>query len=133
MLHYAFGHAFGLVILCFVMLLLTQSTPKTRILGSTTHSPHFYNYSLHQQFVKKFINKKVKKHFWCNLGTIFKNKYGHLEAHCSLSLVFALQNSLQLRRLSVIPCPSKTPTTLINNKFQVLSLKINKKTLAVVN
>ena len=41
MLHYAFGHAFGLVILCFAMLLLTQSTPKTRILGSTTHSPRF--------------------------------------------------------------------------------------------
>ena len=61
MLHYAFGHAFGLVILCFVMLLLTQSTPNTRILGSTTHSPRFYNYSLHQQFVKEFINKKVKK------------------------------------------------------------------------
>ena len=110
MLHYAFGHAFGLVILCFVMLLLTQSTPNTRILGSTTHSPRFYNYSLHQQFVKEFINI-----------------LGHLEAHCSLSLVFALQNSLQLQRLSVIPCPSKTPTTLINNKFQVLSLKKKKK------
>ena len=41
MLHYAFGHAFGLVILCFAMLLLTQSTPKTRNLGSTTHSPRF--------------------------------------------------------------------------------------------
>ena len=41
MLHYAFGHAFGLVILCFAMLLLAQSAPKTRILSFTTHSPHF--------------------------------------------------------------------------------------------
>ena len=32
MLHYAFGHAFGLVILCFSMLFLTYSTPRTRIL-----------------------------------------------------------------------------------------------------
>ena len=40
-LHYAFSHVFDLVMLCFVMILLTQSTPKTRILGSTTHSPRF--------------------------------------------------------------------------------------------
>ena len=41
MLHYAFGHAFGLVILCFAMLLLTYSTQRTRLLSSTTHSPRF--------------------------------------------------------------------------------------------
>ena len=41
MLHYVFGHAFGLVILYFAMLLLTYSTPRTRILDSTTHSPRF--------------------------------------------------------------------------------------------
>ena len=41
MLHYAFGHVFGLVILYFVMLFLIQSTPKTRILDSTTHSSRF--------------------------------------------------------------------------------------------
>ena len=40
-LHYAFSHAFDLVMLCFVMLLLTYSAPRTRILSSTTHSPHF--------------------------------------------------------------------------------------------
>ena len=41
MLHYDFGHAFGLAMLCFAMLLLTQFAPKTRILSSTTHSPRF--------------------------------------------------------------------------------------------
>ena len=38
-LHYAMLHF--LVMLCFVMLLLTYSAPKTRILSSTTHSPRF--------------------------------------------------------------------------------------------
>ena len=41
MLPYAFGHTFGLVILCFAMLLLTYSNSRTRILDSTTHSPRF--------------------------------------------------------------------------------------------
>ena len=40
MLHYAFGHD-ALVMLCFAMLPLTQSTQKTRIWDSTTHSPRF--------------------------------------------------------------------------------------------
>ena len=39
--HYAFGHAFGQVILCLAMLLLTQSAPKIIILSSITHSPRF--------------------------------------------------------------------------------------------
>ena len=34
---FTFGHA----LLHFAMLLLTQSAPKTRILSSTIHSPHF--------------------------------------------------------------------------------------------
>ena len=37
MLHYAFGHA----LFHLAMLLLTYSTPRTRILSSTTHSPRF--------------------------------------------------------------------------------------------
>ena len=36
-LHYAFGHA----LFHLAMLLLTYSTPRTRILSSTTHSPRF--------------------------------------------------------------------------------------------
>ena len=41
MLHYTFSHAFSLVILYFAILLLTPSTPKTKILDSTTHFSRF--------------------------------------------------------------------------------------------
>ena len=41
MLHYAFGHAFGLVILCFAMLLLTYSTPKIKNFEFYNSFPRF--------------------------------------------------------------------------------------------
>ena len=42
MLHYAFGHVFGLVILCFAMLLLTYSTPKIKNFGLYNSFPTFW-------------------------------------------------------------------------------------------
>ena len=61
MLHYAFGHAFGLVILCFAML-LTQYAPKTRIIMLLVKSyfvlPCFFWHNMLQQLISHFLGQK---------------------------------------------------------------------------
>ena len=70
-LHYAFGHA----LFHLVMLLLTYSAPRIRILSSTTHSPRFWAKS-------EIYYSSITIHYYYSLS-LFTCYYS---CHCSLRI-----------------------------------------------
>ena len=80
MLHYALGHAFGLAILCFAML-LTQYAPKTRIIMLLVKSyfvlPCFFWHNMLQrqeyrvlQLISHVLGQKMKFTIHCYYSSV---------------------------------------------------------------